>query len=76
MISLLASRASRDPELKALMKEVAAGNANQAQLDTFQRHIDELHSESQRQIATSRYTNTSRTASHDLRQMGLRMASR
>lgn len=42
VISMLASRASSDPELKALMKEVATGNANQAQLKIFQRHIDEL----------------------------------
>ncbi|KAH0422269.1 hypothetical protein KCU90_g9186, partial [Aureobasidium melanogenum] len=38
----LASRASSDPELKALMKIVATGNANQEQLRIFQRHIDEL----------------------------------
>lgn len=42
VISMLASRASNDPELKALMKEVATGNATQDQLKIFQRHIDEL----------------------------------
>lgn len=42
VISMLASRASSNPELKALMKEVATGNANQDQLRVFQRHIDEL----------------------------------
>jgi hypothetical protein len=39
---MLASRASSDAELKALMKIVATGNANQDQLRIFQRHIDEL----------------------------------
>ncbi|KAK5135116.1 hypothetical protein LTR08_005641 [Meristemomyces frigidus] len=42
VISRLAARASSDPELKGLMKEVATGNANQDQLRIFQRHIDEL----------------------------------
>ncbi|KAF2765681.1 hypothetical protein EJ03DRAFT_330764 [Teratosphaeria nubilosa] len=42
VISKLAARASSDPELKSLMKEVATGNANQDQLKVFQRHIDEL----------------------------------
>ncbi|KAK4547158.1 hypothetical protein LTR36_001379 [Oleoguttula mirabilis] len=42
VISKLAARASSDPELKGLMKEVATGNANQEQLRIFQRHIDEL----------------------------------
>ncbi|CAK4030637.1 Hypothetical predicted protein [Lecanosticta acicola] len=42
VISMLASRASSDPELKALMKEVATGNATSHQLKVFQRHIDEL----------------------------------
>lgn len=42
VISMLASRASSDAELKALMKEVATGNATQDQLKIFQRHIDEL----------------------------------
>lgn len=42
VIQMLASRASSDPELKALMKIVATGNANQEQLRIFQRHIDEL----------------------------------
>lgn len=39
---MLASRASSDPELKALMKEVATGGATQEQLKIFQKHIDEL----------------------------------
>ncbi|KAF2486746.1 hypothetical protein BDY17DRAFT_292031 [Neohortaea acidophila] len=42
VISMLANRASSDPELKALMKEVATGNASQEQLKVFQSHIDEL----------------------------------
>lgn len=42
VISMLASRASSDTELKALMKQVATGNATQDQLRIFQRHIDEL----------------------------------
>lgn len=42
VISMLASRASSNPELKALMKEVATGNATQDQLKVFQKHIDEL----------------------------------
>jgi len=41
VISKLAARASTDPELKSLMKEVATGNASQEQLRIFQRHIDE-----------------------------------
>ena len=42
VISMLANRASSDPELKRLMKEVATGNATQDQLKIFQSHIDEL----------------------------------
>ncbi|KAK3686888.1 hypothetical protein LTR37_019372 [Vermiconidia calcicola] len=42
VISMLATRASSDPELKTLMKEVATGNATQDQLKVFQGHIDEL----------------------------------
>jgi hypothetical protein len=42
VISMLATRASSDPELKSLMKEVATGNATQEQLKVFQGHIDEL----------------------------------
>jgi hypothetical protein len=42
VISMLATRASSDPELKSLMKEVATGNATQDQLKVFQKHIDEL----------------------------------
>lgn len=42
VISMLASRASSDAELKALMKQVATGNATPDQLRIFQRHIDEL----------------------------------
>ncbi|KAI7310559.1 hypothetical protein KC315_g12571 [Hortaea werneckii] len=46
VIGRLAARASSNPELKVLMKEVAAGNASAQQLGVFQKHIDEL----QRQI--------------------------
>ena len=42
VISMLANRASSDPELKSLMKEVATGNATQDQLKVFQGHIDDL----------------------------------
>jgi len=42
VIARLATRASSDPELKALMKEVAAGHANPEQLSIFQKHIDQL----------------------------------
>lgn len=42
VISMLATRASSDPELKALMKEVATGAATAEQLKVFQGHIDEL----------------------------------
>jgi len=42
VISMLATRASSDPELKALMKEVATGKATPDQLRVFQKHIDEL----------------------------------
>jgi hypothetical protein len=43
VIQMLAQRASADPNLKALMKIVANGNANELQLKDFQRHIDELN---------------------------------
>ncbi|KAF2162302.1 hypothetical protein M409DRAFT_69207 [Zasmidium cellare ATCC 36951] len=49
VISMLANRASSDSELKALMKEVATGNATQDQLKIFQKHIDELTSIIQKQ---------------------------
>ncbi|KAF3918980.1 hypothetical protein ABW20_dc0109139 [Dactylellina cionopaga] len=42
VIQLLATRASNDPNLKALMRVVASGQANQEQLAAFQAHIDEL----------------------------------
>lgn len=42
VISMLANRASSDPELKALMKEVATGAATAEQLKVFQGHIDDL----------------------------------
>lgn len=51
VISMLATRASSDPELKALMKEVATGKATQEQLKVFQKHIDELSSVIQSQKA-------------------------
>ena len=43
VIQMLAARASSDPVLKALMKDVAAGIGTPSQLKTFQSHIDELH---------------------------------
>jgi hypothetical protein len=42
VIPMLAKSASSDPELKALMKVVASGNATQDQLRVFQGHIDEV----------------------------------
>jgi len=42
VITMLASRASSNMELKALMREVATGNANPEQLKIFQSHIDDL----------------------------------
>ncbi|KAK8195911.1 hypothetical protein M8818_007062 [Zalaria obscura] len=58
VIQMLATRASTDSELKALMKIVATGNANQEQLKIFQRHIDELTS-----IIQSQKTGPNGTAS-------------
>ncbi|OJD25666.1 hypothetical protein ACJ73_02965 [Blastomyces percursus] len=43
VIQMLATRAASNPELKALMRIVASSKANQAQLRTFQAHIDELN---------------------------------
>ncbi|KAF2453887.1 hypothetical protein BDY21DRAFT_366612 [Lineolata rhizophorae] len=42
VIQMLADRASQDPQLKAVMKIVATGNATQEQLEFFQRHINEF----------------------------------
>jgi hypothetical protein len=42
VIHMLAQRASRDNALKQVMKIVASGQADQKQLEYFQRHIDEL----------------------------------
>ena len=42
VITKLAERASSDPVLKALMKDVAAGIGTPSQLKIFQSHIDEL----------------------------------
>ena len=42
VIAMLAARASSDPVLKGLMKEVATGHASQEHLRSFQRYIDEL----------------------------------
>ena len=42
VIQALARRAQENPSLKALMKIVAAGQANKEQLAEFQKHIDEL----------------------------------
>ena len=61
VIQLLATKASTDPSLKALMRTVAGGNATQEELKIFQQHIDELtpqsnaikarHAEEDRQAA-------------------------
>ncbi|OSS43199.1 hypothetical protein B5807_12163 [Epicoccum nigrum] len=42
VIHMLAARAGTDPELKAVMKIVAAGQAGKEQLEFFQKHINEL----------------------------------
>lgn len=42
VIQMLAERAATDPDLKALMKTVANGEATPDQLRKFQSHIDEL----------------------------------
>ncbi|KAF2032302.1 hypothetical protein EK21DRAFT_61207 [Setomelanomma holmii] len=42
VIHMLAQRAGVDPELKAVMKIVAAGEASKDQLEFFQTHINEL----------------------------------
>jgi hypothetical protein len=42
VIHMLAARAGTDPELKAVMKIVAAGQASKEQLEFFQTHINEL----------------------------------
>ncbi|KAH7079155.1 hypothetical protein BKA63DRAFT_438817 [Paraphoma chrysanthemicola] len=42
VIHMLAQRAGVDPELKAVMKIVAAGTASKDQLEFFQTHINEL----------------------------------
>ncbi|KAE8449444.1 hypothetical protein EG329_008052 [Mollisiaceae sp. DMI_Dod_QoI] len=42
VIQMLAERAATDPDLKALMKTVANGEASADQLRKFQSHIDEL----------------------------------
>jgi len=62
VISMLATRASSDPELKALMKEVATGKATQEQLKVFQKHIDELGAVIQAQKAKEAAEETKREA--------------
>lgn len=52
VISKLAARASSDPELKLLMKEVATGSATPEQLKIFQRHIDELQGQIKKEKET------------------------
>lgn len=42
VIQMLAERAATDPELKALMRIVANGEASHSQLKSFQNHIDDL----------------------------------
>ncbi|KAF2709711.1 hypothetical protein K504DRAFT_455396 [Pleomassaria siparia CBS 279.74] len=49
VIHMLAQRAGTDPELKAVMKIVAAGQATKEQLEFFQSHISELTSILQKQ---------------------------
>ncbi|ORY19855.1 hypothetical protein BCR34DRAFT_595300 [Clohesyomyces aquaticus] len=49
VIHMLAQRAGTDPELKAVMKIVAAGQATKEQLEFFQGHINELTQILQRQ---------------------------
>lgn len=59
VIQMLAQRASADPELKVLMKIVAAGNASPQQLKVFQGHIDDLTSILQSQNPTSSFLHMS-----------------
>jgi hypothetical protein len=42
VVDMLATRASSDPELMAVMAEVAAGRATPEQADVFQKHMDEV----------------------------------
>lgn len=42
VIGMLAERAGHDSELKALMQEVATGDATPTQVEVFQRHINDL----------------------------------
>lgn len=44
VIQMLATRAASNPNLKALMKVVASGEATEAELKDFQFHIDDLNS--------------------------------
>ncbi|PGH14713.1 hypothetical protein AJ79_02879 [Helicocarpus griseus UAMH5409] len=59
VIQMLATRAASNPELKALMRIVASSKANQAQLRTFQAHIDELNA-----ILASRKQNENQNNPH------------
>jgi hypothetical protein len=43
MIQMLATRAASNPELKALMRAIAMGDASQDQMRAFQAHIDEIN---------------------------------
>ncbi|GAO13677.1 hypothetical protein UVI_02017800 [Ustilaginoidea virens] len=45
VIALLAQKASRDPELRELMKRVAEGKAKEGELAKFQKIIDQLNAE-------------------------------
>jgi hypothetical protein len=55
VIQMLAEQAATDPDLKALMKTVANGEASPAELKQFQSHIDQLtRLHKQRQAAAER----------------------
>jgi hypothetical protein len=54
VIHMLAQRAGQDPELKAVMKIVAAGQASKEQLEFFQGHINELTSILEKQKAAAK----------------------
>lgn len=62
VIQMLAQRASKDSDLKALMQVVASGHANIDQLQVFQSHINDLNAILQRQNQANGRTQSSSLA--------------
>lgn len=62
VIHMLAARAGTDPELKAVMKIVAAGHASKEQLEFFQTHINELTEILAKQKAEATKSSATKTA--------------